>query len=195
MVTIWNSATHKYEDLTSKAFSIARDIVECADLQDQSEMVDRLFDGELEPEWDYNGKRPEEFYTFWEPAVKDRADLPRRERVRLMSWMCYYHPYFWEFACHPGICGVATSLFGTGVKIFGDTAFMKPARHGVEAAMHQDTAFWPQLEPKAMNVWIAIDPATIENGCLYIIPGTHIAIFRITTIQSSDGSCAMRTSM
>jgi len=156
-----------------QGFHIARNVVERADLDELSEMVDRLFDGELRPEWAYNGKQPDAFYTFWEPSVKDRTDLPRRERVRLMSWMCYYHPYFWKFACHPGICGVASSIFGAGVKIFGDTAFMKPARHGVEAAMHQDTAFWPELDPKALNVWIAIDPATIENGCLHVTPGTH----------------------
>lgn len=39
--------------------------------------------------------------------------------------------------------------------------------------MHQDTAFWPKLAPNAINVWLAIDPATVANGCLYMIPGTH----------------------
>ncbi len=50
---------------------------------------------------------------------------------------------------------------------------MKPAHHGIEASLHQDTAFWPKLRPNAMNFWLAVDPATVENGCLYIIPGTH----------------------
>ena len=57
--------------------------------------------------------------------------------------------------------------------MFADTAFMKPARHGIAAAPHQDTAFWPKLTPNALNFWLAVDAATEENGCLWVVPGSH----------------------
>lgn len=136
-------------------------------------MCDQLLDGKLRPDLPYNGSLPEDFYTFWEPGMKERADIPRRLRVRLMSYMSYYHSWFWDFAQSPEICDVMRELFDDDVQIFSDTVFMKPPRHGIEAAPHQDTAFWPKLDPKAVLFWMALDPATVANGCLHVIPGSH----------------------
>lgn len=156
-----------------QGYIIVENLLPPADFQRLDEMIDRLLDGELKPAVPYQDKLPESFYTFWEPGLKDRVDLPRRQRVRLMSWMGFHHPYFWQVNSHPAIVSVVAELFGTGVKLFSDTVFMKPARHGIEAAMHQDTAFWPRLRPNALNFWLAVDRATRDNGCLHLIPGTH----------------------
>ena len=134
---------------------------------------DRLLDGELNPELAYEDWLPDHFYTFWEPEMKDRTDLPRRDRVRLMSNMYHHHPWFKSFGGHPMIYDVVSSLFQTGVKMYSDAVFMKPARHGIEAALHQDTAFWPKLKPNAMNFWMAIEPATVENGCRDALSESH----------------------
>ena len=157
-----------------RGYVVLPDLMTGAELAELSEMSDRLLDGQLKPDLAYNGETPDDFYTFWEPGMKERQDLPRRLRVRLMSWMCYHHSWFWEFACRPAIAGTMSELFGGGdVQIFSDTVFMKPPRHGIEAAPHQDTAFWPKLSPNAILFWMAIDPATIENGCLHIVPRSH----------------------
>jgi ectoine hydroxylase-related dioxygenase (phytanoyl-CoA dioxygenase family) len=87
--------------------------------------------------------------------------------------MCHHHPYFKALVRHPAIYDVVAGLYESGVRVFSDTLFMKPARHGIEAAPHQDTAFWPKLRPNAMNFWMAIDAATVKNGCLHVVPGTH----------------------
>jgi len=158
---------------SESGYVIVPDLLSEIELRELSAMADQLLDGELKPELPYKGQVPDEFYTFWEPGLKERNDLPRRERVRLMSRMVYHHPYFRRFAAHPAIYDVLAEFFGSGVQIFSDTIFMKPARHGIAAAPHQDTAFWPKLRPNAINFWMAIDPATIENGCLYILPGSH----------------------
>ena len=38
---------------------------------------------------------------------------------------------------------------------------------------HQDEIYWGLKEPEALSVWIALTPATKENGCMRIYPGTH----------------------
>ena len=156
-------------------YLVVRGLIGGSDLAELDRMVDSLLDGALKPETSYKGWRPADFYTFWEPEMQDRGDLPRRERVRLISNMYHHHPYFKEFGSHRSIYEVASSLYRTGVRMFSDTIFVKPAHHGIEAALHQDTAFWPKLEPNAMNFWLAIDPATVRNGCLQVVPGTHKA--------------------
>jgi ectoine hydroxylase-related dioxygenase (phytanoyl-CoA dioxygenase family) len=165
--------SQQQEHFEQNGYLVVRNLIAGDDLAEFDRMIDRLLDGELAPEIAYEGWLPDHFYTFWEPEMKDREDLPRRDRIRLMSNMFHHHPYFKKIGGCAAIHDVAASLFGRGIQMYSDTVFMKPARHGIEAALHQDTAFWPQLEPNAMNFWIAIDPATVENGCLHVVPGTH----------------------
>ena len=66
-------------------------------------------------------------------------------------------------------------LLDDGVQLVGESIFRKPAHHGIDAAPHQDMAFWPGLEPRSLKCWLAIDQATVENGCMYVIPGSHDA--------------------
>ena len=161
-------------EFEKQGYIVVPNLLKPHELAELSRMADRLLDGELKPDLAYDSDLPADFYTFWEPSMKERGDLPRRMRVRLMSWMCYHHSWFWDFARHPSIAGLISDLFGGGdIKIFSDTVFMKPPRHGIAAAPHQDTAFWPKLSPNAILFWLAIDPATIENGCLWIVPGSH----------------------
>ena len=157
-----------------EGYVVAPGLLDGEGLAELDRMADRLLDGQLTPEIPYGDYLPDHFYTFWEPGMKDRADLPRRERIRLMAGMCHHHAYFRALVRHPAIYQVLAGLFGSGVQVFGDSLFMKPAHHGIEAALHQDTAFWPKLEPNSINFWLAIDPATVENGCLHLIPGTHL---------------------
>ncbi len=45
---------------------------------------------------------------------------------------------------------------------------------GREKAWHQDKAYFNlRTEERAVGAWIALDPATIENGCMHILPGMH----------------------
>ena len=166
-------SSQQREAFKQDGYLVVRRLISGNDLSVLDRMIDGLLDGELKPVTAYEGWLPDHFYTFWEPEMEHRAELPRRNRVRLMSNMCKHHPYFSSIGGHPEIYNVISSLFQTGVRMFSDTVFMKPAHHGIEAALHQDTAFWPKLEPNAMNFWLAVDSATVQNGCVHVIPGTH----------------------
>jgi ectoine hydroxylase-related dioxygenase (phytanoyl-CoA dioxygenase family) len=53
-------------------------------------------------------------------------------------------------------------------------AIFKPARVGAPTPWHQDEAYWnPQMEYQSLSVWVPLQPATRENGCMQFIPGTH----------------------
>ena len=156
-----------------EGYIVIHNLIGGEDLIELDKMTDLLFNGELHPETSYHGQLPEEFYTFWEPGKKDQKDIPRKYRIRLMAWMFFHHPYFRDIACHPAIHSVVSQLLNSAVKFFSDSIFMKPPKHGIAAALHQDTSFWPKLEPRALNFWMAVDRATIENGCLHLIPGTQ----------------------
>lgn len=42
---------------------------------------------------------------------------------------------------------------------------------------HQDGTFLFNEPLKIMGVWIALEDATLENGCLWFIPGSHAGAF------------------
>lgn len=52
----------------------------------------------------------------------------------------------------------------------------KPAAGGREAPWHQDEAFWNDrnhLECNSLSVWMPLDDAVVESGCMQFLPGSH----------------------
>lgn len=50
----------------------------------------------------------------------------------------------------------------------------KPARIGESLPWHQDEAYWdPAFEYLALGCWMPLDEATVESGCMSMIPGSH----------------------
>lgn len=75
-----------------------------------------------------------------------------------------------------------------GVRVWHDQALIKPP-YGNPTAWHLDNPFWSFFSHDAISIWVALDDATIANGCLWYLPGTHrSARFELTEIGSSFGA-------
>ena len=75
-----------------------------------------------------------------------------------------------------------------GVRVWHDQALIKPP-YGNPTAWHLDNPFWSFFSHDAISIWVALDDATVENGCLWYLPGTHrSARFELTEIGSSFGA-------
>ncbi|MBI4551437.1 MAG: phytanoyl-CoA dioxygenase family protein [Candidatus Latescibacteria bacterium] len=59
-----------------------------------------------------------------------------------------------------------------GIRVWHDQALIKPP-HGNPTAWHLDDPYWSFDSPNAISVWVALDDATLANGCLWYLPGTH----------------------
>lgn len=65
---------------------------------------------------------------------------------------------------------------------------MKDAKDGGAWAWHQDYGYWyhnGMLSPNVVSVFIAVDEATRENGCLQVIRGSHL-LGRIEHLKVDD---------
>jgi ectoine hydroxylase-related dioxygenase (phytanoyl-CoA dioxygenase family) len=51
--------------------------------------------------------------------------------------------------------------------------FCKPAVEGYETPWHQDGHYWPIRPLANCTAWVALEPSTVENGCLRVIPRSH----------------------
>ncbi|KAJ0171954.1 hypothetical protein K1T71_012717 [Dendrolimus kikuchii] len=70
---------------------------------------------------------------------------------------------------------IISQLIGDEITAINSMIINKPPGT-IEHSSHQDLMYFP-IRPanKIIGVWTAIDPATIDNGCLYVIPGSHKA--------------------
>lgn len=106
----------------------------------------------------------------YEPGLGD--ERPTIERLRKINQSAAHDPVFMEHALNPAIVDVIEDLLGPDLKLFGDQMFVKPPG-GTEKTYHQDSAYF-FIEPMAIiTAWVALDEATLDNGCLWVIPGTH----------------------
>ncbi len=70
---------------------------------------------------------------------------------------------------------ISRQLLGDDAQAHGEHAILKPARHGAPTPWHQDEAYWnADLDHESLSVWIPLQPATLENGCMQFVPGTHL---------------------
>jgi len=95
--------------------------------------------------------------------------------LRKMTHMAFADGVFESHARHSVILDCIEALLGVeDIKLYQDQLFMKPPRIGSRQAYHQDQPLGFDIEPADMvTCWAALDAATIENGCLWMLPGTH----------------------
>lgn len=102
-----------------------------------------------------------------------RDDVPLEYKVRKLWDLTRFDPMFQEYARHPKIVAVVVDLLGPDVKLYVDQMLLKPPFHGTAKPYHQDSPYWP-IEPMELaTCWMALDDATVENGCMRFLPGTH----------------------
>ena len=71
------------------------------------------------------------------------------------------------------ILDVTEAFIGPNIALFSSNYIVKPPGEGKAVQWHQDGSFWP-LEPmEVVSLWLAIDDATPENGCMRILPRLH----------------------
>ena len=84
-------------------------------------------------------------------------------------------PAWLDFATRPEVLDMVEQLIGEDIILWGTTIFGKPALGGKETPWHQDGDYYPIRPLETLTIWIAIDGATPENGCMRFIPGSHKA--------------------
>jgi|GEM_PF-92137 len=113
--------------------------------------------------------------------AKAREILPqlgpaeRQDAVRKLMYFVDHDERLKAVSHAPKLVSVIERILG-GEKatMFQDMALLKPPRMGREKPWHQDHAYFDfPLGTKVVGVWIALDEATLENGCMRVQPGKH----------------------
>ena len=84
-----------------------------------------------------------------------------------------YEESFLKYCLNEKILNLVEQLIGKDFALWNSSFFAKPAFNGHATPWHQDGQYWPIRPLATCTVWLAIDDATEENGCLKFIKGSH----------------------
>jgi ectoine hydroxylase-related dioxygenase (phytanoyl-CoA dioxygenase family) len=66
---------------------------------------------------------------------------------------------------------------GDPINFWLDQIFLKPPQHGAGTSWHQDNAYFHQPDPTAgVGMWIALHDAHVRNGCMHVVPRSHVSL-------------------
>lgn len=108
----------------------------------------------------------------------------------LRRYLCIHFPHKVSAAARralasPRIVQGLTAVIGPNVKAMQSMLFIKSEGKPGQA-WHQDEYFIPTRDRSLTAVWIALDDATVENGCLWVLPGSHRRGVLYPTHEQSD---------
>lgn len=105
------------------------------------------------------------------PDLVRQPHVPRRLGYREGSSVA---EQLFPLCLHPQILEPVEQVLGPDIIWYSCLFFAKRALVGREIPWHQDGYLAAAIQPsRAVNLWIAIDACTPENGCLRFIPATH----------------------
>ena len=108
-------------------------------------------------------------------AAHDRLISRRPEFRDYCPNVLAYDLAFLNVAREPLVLDCVADVLGEDIALWNSGFFAKPAGNGRKTPWHQDGEYWPIRPLATCTVWIAIDDATPENGCLRMIKGSHKA--------------------
>ncbi len=73
----------------------------------------------------------------------------------------------------PSIVGPVKELLGPNILCWGTDMWVKEPNSNQFVSWHQDSRYWGIQGNDLMTAWIALSPATVESGCMRMLPGSH----------------------
>ncbi|MCS7224802.1 MAG: phytanoyl-CoA dioxygenase family protein [Armatimonadetes bacterium] len=131
----------------------------------------------------------EELRSELDRVIRDYGRTDRPQPVRIVNLSGKAEAPVWQIVniwqasepfrrliFHPEIVCAAAQLSGAEeLRVWHDQIQYKPAETGGVNMWHQDSPYWPILQPKDSQItaWVALDDVDEENGCMSMVPGSH----------------------
>lgn len=160
------SALQQYEDA---GFLGVRELLSPQDVREALDAIDDLISGNVE------GFEDVMLEAGAGEDVRDMTLEQRRDSVRRVFHFTQYESRLHRIAHDPKLLGMVSRLMdGREPALFQDMALLKPPKIGREKPWHQDNAYFG-VDPSEpiVGIWIALDEATVENGCMQVLEGGH----------------------
>jgi len=106
-------------------------------------------------------------------AAEAEVAADRAKLSMLRGYPARLLPSFDRLIRHPRLIEAATQLIGPDLLVWGSGLFIKEANSKSFVSWHQDLNYWGLDGENEVTAWVALTPATTENGCMRFVPGSH----------------------
>ncbi len=79
-----------------------------------------------------------------------------------------------ELVHHLKILDAVEDVLGPNLLAWSSSFFNKEARDPSFVSWHQDSTYWGLSHPDIVTAWVAFTPSNVANGCMRVIPGSHL---------------------
>ena len=87
--------------------------------------------------------------------------------------MQYHSALFTRMLIHPRLTEAVADLIGPNVQLHHTKLHIKPPENGSPFPLHQDYHYFPHEKDTMIAAVIYLEDATVESGCLCVMPGLH----------------------
>src|SRR5262245_18325679 len=97
-----------------------------------------------------------------------------RARLSLLrSYPAQLLPSFAPLIRHPRLIEAVSRIIGPDLLLWSCGFFIKEAGSRSYVSWHQDLNYWGLDGEQEVTAWVSLTPATLENGCMRFVPGSH----------------------
>jgi len=132
---------------------------------------------------------------FFEEEAFDEAGRLRQDKHLSINKIGHAlhdrDPVFDRFSRDPRLAGICADVGMADPLLIQSMYIFKQPRIGGEVVCHQDSTFL-YTEPKScVGLWFALEDATVENGCMWGLPGRHRDGLRARMVRDGNGGVRM----
>jgi len=123
----------------------------------------------------------------WKQTMQDVMQAEQElSEVGVRVWMVdQLHPILRQAMADAHVVAALNQLIGPNVEFLSAKAVYKDAETRAASPWHQDWQYW--YGATKLSIWIALDAATPENGCLKVLPGSHTRHFEHLHLDGDEG--------
>ena len=108
---------------------------------------------------------------------KEKDFISSAGQINFTAGLNFLSPELQQFTADQRFVDITTTILGPDIKLYWDQSVYKRPETSKDFPWHQDNGYVPTEPEQYVTCWIALDDATIENGCIWIQPGTHLKGF------------------
>ena len=121
---------------------------------------------------EYAGSLIPEFFALQE-RMSSWTSSKQLLKTNLVSTWVY------QICCNARILDEVECILGPNLMVWGATFFAKQPGHGLHVGWHQDLRYWGLQPPDGvLTVWLGLTDASVQNGAMQIIRGSHLGPMR-----------------
>ncbi|MBM82740.1 MAG: hypothetical protein CMJ78_19430 [Planctomycetaceae bacterium] len=154
------------QQFTDQGFALVNGLISADDIEAVCSEISRICESPQDFPAEVIQHEPQVLQGEFKP---ERLELGVRKLFKIVK----HNDFFRGFAARAEWLDVARALLGPDVYVLQSMLMMKPPECSGTKVWHQDNAYFRISPPKVVGLWVACDEATVENGCMHIVPGSH----------------------